>query len=434
MLTCKYAKAEIKKQEELDVIIRKLVSKGYAAIARGALDAVCDIAGIPKYALGPNDLVAESPYFIDPESEANHNMGDLFVKDSSLFFLAAIGPRVEAYEICKQSTTPAIDQFCAAVQAAAQESLDGRRLRGMEFAWIDTAPVRYSRRQRMRRSQTAKLDEKKPDYTPDDATRAELFSNKPRRSFLLSLAQSRGKIRRSDTKDISESDIITPLVAAGVIRREYLMLCKKDSHTICTVSSLEKLTGDTECMKCSECGRALKDENHQEIYALTEIGKALLDKSRWMSIWATECLIKSGVPASDIVWNASAAEDELDVIATILGYKVFIELKDREFGLGDAYPFAFRVNRYGGDYGVIVTTERIAEEAKKFLGESTPGVERKNFVLIEGQDVIPTKLGELTHSVSRSAVLRFITSIGERFGIRLISVVHSWLQKQEKLS
>jgi hypothetical protein len=32
-----------------------------------------------------------------------------------------------------------------------------------------------------------------------------------------------------------------------------------------------------------------------------------------------------------------------------LGPRVFFELKDREFGLGDAYPFAIRVGRYGGD-------------------------------------------------------------------------------------
>jgi hypothetical protein len=48
---------------------------------------------------------------------------------------------------------------------------------------------------------------------------------------------------------------------------------------------------------------------------------------------------------------------------------MFFELKDREFGLGDAYPFVTRMQRYGADGGVIVSTERVADEVKGFIAE-----------------------------------------------------------------
>jgi hypothetical protein len=39
------------------------------------------------------------------------------------------------------------------------------------------------------------------------------------------------------------------------------------------------------------------------------------------------------------------------------------------FGLGDAYPFTARVQRYGAHAGLIISTEGIAEEVQKFIKE-----------------------------------------------------------------
>lgn len=76
-----------------------------------------------------------------------------------------------------------------------------------------------------------------------------------------------------------------------------------------------------------------------------------------------------GILKENIGWNAVAGEDEIDIVTDALGSRIFFELKDREFGLGDAYPFAYRLSRYGGSFGVIVTTDKIADEAKRFFQE-----------------------------------------------------------------
>ena len=57
-----------------------------------------------------------------------------------------------------------------------------------------------------------------------------------------------------------------------------------------------------------------------------------------MTIWVTELLQKAGIKADWMLWNAASGDDEIDIIVNIFGSHVFFELKDREFGVGDAYP------------------------------------------------------------------------------------------------
>ena len=127
-----------------------------------------------------------------------------------------------------------------------------------------------------------------------------------------------------------------------------MVLCRQDSHTICAIQDRVEIdTGGASRFLCTICGRAFKDELVQEIHAPTDFGKRLLSGSRWMTIWVTELLIGSGIARDHIAWNAVAAEDELDIMTDALGPRAFFELKDRDFGLGDAYPFAYRVTSPG---------------------------------------------------------------------------------------
>ncbi len=61
------------------------------------------------------------------------------------------------------------------------------------------------------------------------------------------------------------------LLHEQVLRKEYLVLCKQDSRTICTVSDRAELDGPAGGkFTCTVCGRAFKDETVQDIFALTE--------------------------------------------------------------------------------------------------------------------------------------------------------------------
>jgi hypothetical protein len=219
------------------------------------------------------------------------------------------------------------------------------------------------------------------------------------------------------------------LVDAGLLRREYLVMCKQDSHTICMVKDRADLeTGQGGAFTCSICGRSFKDEQVHEVFALTDVGRKQLAGSRWMTIWITELLMQSGVPKTDVAWNAIAGEDELDIMTDALGPRVFFELKDREFGLGDAYPFAFRVNRYGGLFGVVVSTERVAGEAKKFFEEQRQAMEAR-IEWLEGPETIARDLRGVVDRVSRSGVNELLMDLSESIGMNLVPVARAWMDK-----
>ena len=107
-----------------------------------------------------------------------------------------------------------------------------------------------------------------------------------------------------------------------------------------------------------------------------------------MTIWITELLKSAGINSESIKWGATAGDDEIDIIVDIHGAKAFFELKDREFGVGDAYPFLYRVDRYGGSFGVVVSTARIADEVKKIFQERQPGIGSVPIETVEGVESI----------------------------------------------
>jgi len=275
-----------------------------------------------------------------------------------------------------------------------------------------------------------KLKSKKPEYSEQEARLAESLVEKDARTVLLQLAQARGKARSADTKSDADAKIIANLHDSHLILREYLVLCRQDSHTICSLRDRSQLGGESGLdLRCSICGRPFRDENVQEIFALSDSATKLLDGSVWLSIWVTELLKRAGVPGTSILWNATAGEDEIDIVADLYGSRVFFELKDRDFGLGDAYPFAFRIQRYGGRHGVVVSTGNVADEVKALFRERTPGVASAPIDVVEGAHAISRNLPELIDSLSRSPALRVAAELGESMGVNLLPLVSAWMKR-----
>jgi len=137
------------------------------------------------------------------------------------------------------------------------------------------------------------------------------------------------------------------LMDQGLVRKEILILCRKDSHPLCSVDSEKRLRTQYGSSVCPVCTRLFSDELVQELCVATDRGKHMIDGSYWMTVRLTTLIAKSGIPLGSITWNATAGQDEIDLIVRINYQKLFFELKDKEFGLGDAYPFVGRVRRYG---------------------------------------------------------------------------------------
>src|SRR5690606_3085048 len=119
----------------------------------------------------------------------------------------------------------AMPEFCGHVETAVRQSVDGRRVRGMNFEW---KTVRLQPRPRVSPTQVfeeSRLDTKKPEYTEDDVKKARLLVAKEDRTALLGLAKV-GKARSADTALQMEPETATRLLQSGLVSKEYLVLCR----------------------------------------------------------------------------------------------------------------------------------------------------------------------------------------------------------------
>lgn len=427
VLELREASASLRDQDEIDAVIRGLSSKGYKPTVRSMVSAAFEAAGAFPH-MKKLKLILGQGRLYRPRSQELAPLGDVFFCPQHAYVLQPTPSKLKVWSIRYHSTPSAISDFCKDLTNAATTTLDGRRLRGMDFTWKESKPKAPEVRLRLRQKQ--RLKSKEPDYTETQSKQAQLLTSFEHRNFLITLAQVRGKARSIDTESEAGEQVVNPLLEAGLVNREYLVICRQDSHTICGLSDktqLEQAPGAE--MKCTICGRSFKDELVQDIFALSQSAKSLLNQSSWMTIWITDLLKSSGMNVSSISWNATSGEDEVDIIADIHGTKVFFELKDREFGVGDAYPFLYRIERYGGSYGVVLSTDRIAEEVKKLFSERGPGIRSVPIKTAEGVDSIKTDLPKLINKFSQVPAISVISELSESIGINLVPILHSWMNK-----
>lgn len=423
--------AEIRGSSECDGIIRYLQIRGHCPLLRMTADAAAEIAKLPAGSVPVGSLLIRDPISRINE-RSNSPVGDIFLEDHAAFMVFPAGPRLCIWEIRQRGAPPRLEAFGDEVIEAVRSVVDGRRLRGMKLQWKAAEGI-AKRRVVFEgpRLSEAKLSVKPPDYSEVESGAALLLAESEARNLALRIAQV-GKVRTADASTESKKEIAESLLSAGILKEEYLILCRQDSHTICTSGAGEDSgvqSGGS--LSCAVCGRRLTDEVVHEILALTDLGRSLLNGSKWMMVWITDLLIASGVEIERIGWNPESGQDELDIMLEELGARIFFELKDREFGLGDAYPFAFRVSRYGGAQGVIVTTDKVADEAKKFFREQ--GSQMRTLVtFLEGADGIGNGLRRVLDRVARQRIGQILAEFMPHLSINLWPLMQQWMDKAER--
>jgi hypothetical protein len=425
------ANAEIREQAEVDLIVEELEGLDYRSMSRGLLAGLCRAASVDPASLSIVHMLSEQSYY-RRRRIAGTPAGDLLFRGDQGFLIQPGRQVLRLWCFHNHAVESAMEVFCKDVQEAAQSRLDGRRLRGMDFTWeeIDldypTGPVAMIAGPQYRDED---LEVTEPVYNQDEASAARLLVDPAARTFLLRMAQV-SKARAIDAE--VEESVTDELLESDLIRREYLVTCRDDSHTICTLPARRDVLDSSGAhLKCT-CGRPLKDELLREIYALTELGRRLLTGSRWMLIWTTELLLSSGVSREQIWWSPEASGEELDILLKLSGLRVFFELKDRDFGLGDAYPFIYRVSRYGGYLGVVATMDKVAKEAKEFFKEQQRELRGTSISLLEGQNGIRRGVSKLVDDVSQTAVLRLASESFEQAGLNVRPVIERWLETRRR--
>jgi hypothetical protein len=371
------------------------------------------------------------PYMRRGFDEDRAIVGDVFFTDDNVIMIQPRGKRLAIYEVRHHSVSSQLEDIASQVAESAANSLDKRRLRGMSFDWeFMNAHVVRPRRRIVgdEAADGSELVTRKPEFSEAEYKQSLLLVTNEHRQFLQKLAQALGKARSADTLG-EGSGVVPELLSAGLVRNEYLVTCKHDHRTICTVndpSTLRSVHADS--ARCATCNRPLYDENVQEIHALTTEARSLLNSSHWMMIWVTQVLENNGIAKEAVQWNAVAGGDELDIMLEIMGMRVFFELKDRDFGLGDAYAFATRVARYEGDHGVVITLGSVAGEAKSFFNENRSGsMNEPPITSIEGPTQVNEKLPAILDQISREATKRILVTLFEVGGPVLHRLVETWM-------
>lgn len=433
------ADAGLHDQNEMETTISQLKNEGYSPIVRSMLAGGVNAVKLPS----PGDsMILKMLDTLEKKREYGPTVvvGEVFFKDGIVYTLNSNYESIFISIAGLEQENNFINKFGTDVEKTITDNIDRRRLRGMQFNWksssyfIRNSSYRYSTADfNYSFSSSPRGDELKfqiPSYNEDDIKAANFLSNEKVREFLIRLAKLTKMTEKDVEQELTTKDSINEFIMLGLVAEEYLLTCKQDQHTICFLSSRDQLMKEsTSSIRCTTCGRAFPEENVKEIFTITEKGRNLVHGSRWMSIWITELLAKNGIKKDTIRWQLEGNGDELDVLVQDFNSRVFLELKDREFGIGDAYPFAYRINRYGGTLGAIVTTSKVAQDARKFLGE-----ERKRGTIrisyLEGNQGIEEGIKHMIKELSMIQIRKLINPISELVGFSLFPIIESWAQRK----
>lgn len=434
----KKAKIGIHESLEFESIVSRLKLLGYDPVIRNMISESYQTAKLtPPSQLTLSKIMTSASRRVREFSPRNDAGGEIFFKDDLLFAVFPEYDNTVVSLIGFEQESNHLDQFCGDFQKAVEYTFDGRRMKGTKFDWIETdePPRMYdyihdSDFRNFYYRENIGDDQKfeKPSYTIDDYTSSKLLCNEKLRSFLIKISKL-GKILEDDVKSELDESQIQILIDHNLLSKEFLIRCTNDARTICTVTSLDNLTENSnDGAKCAYCRRPLSEENTVEIFTISNKGRNLMAGSKWMSIWVTEELIRHGIKSDSIDWRIEDKGEEIDIRISDFNSKVLLELKDREFGGGDAHPFIYRVDKYRGNIGGILTTKKIAKEAKTIIREQESKMSC-TFVTYEGIDRIEHGIQKMVVDMSLIQINRQLRMFSTMYG-SITPMVDSWANRK----
>lgn len=377
-----------------------------------------ELAGAPDLRVGPSAALRFATRFED-----GGTWGDVFFTEVGFFFVTnGIGPeaekklRIGGLGEDPEAIATSLASLKDALQRAVHRTFDGRRTRHMRFDWksSDDGDL-FERLLEHLRERGAEPAFKTAELSAEEIAAATVLAERHVREVLKDLliarfARTTDILARRGGQKKSVEEALSTLGENDLIAAEYTLQCRKTSASLTQLTDLNVLEStEVGALKCASCLRPFKDELVVEGYRATELGTTLLNGSHWMTVMTTAALVNAGAPLDGIRWGLEENGDEIDIVLEHLNRIWVFELKDREFGPGDAHPFNYRRARYRASHSVVVTTDRVSQQAKDVFADSTDRrnsrVRRPNQdvpMYIEGLD----KLADRLTSAFASATLR----------------------------
>jgi hypothetical protein len=332
-----------------------------------------------------------------------------------------------------------VQEFAELIEEAIKATIDGRKARYMDFGWREVKPGTPHL------DHITDIDEEESgakfalaELIPEHVEAAGVLSDKLNRNLLVELLRAGfGRAqdvlsRRAKQEEIKKA--LTELESSGLIQSEFLLECNKMRNPLTRLSSRKQLEEPGVAnLICPSCGSPFSEEILSEGYSASELGRRMTKQSHWMTVWTTDLLVQLGIPVDSILWNISENGEEVDLLVEFLGRSWIFELKDREFGAGDAHPLNYRQVRYQADRAIIFTTEKVSKDAKRVFDELQREVDRSNRfdqrkrskspLYIEGLEKAEEMLRKEVSEVSLSYAHSRLALIGRSSGYNLGSVL-----------
>jgi hypothetical protein len=278
------------------------------------------------------------------------------------------------------------------------------------------------------------------EASPHELVAARTLHDRGVRTLAVAIKSSGGLLVRDLAKQLHPesrgrvAQLIESLKTAGLVESEIMIVCEKTQAQITRVRNVEVFPELTRmAIKCA-CGRPLVDEQKEEALTITELGRELLDKSRWLTLLVVDELVAVGVSRDSILVEQQVGGDEIDCLANINGELALFELKDKEFNLGNAYSFGAKIGIIRPKYPVIFSTEHIGNDAKEHFvrafrarapqGQGFYGVFEVEETFALGE---PDERSDITYVEGlqnlRSGIQRLVSGIYRQDAIRILKPV-----------
>jgi len=248
------------------------------------------------------------------------------------------------------------------------------------------------------------------------------------RKLLIEVSMNK-KVKYEDLVKSGSEETLIKCTENGMLKTEIMVQCKSNSSNLAIINSQNEFDGVKTALRCAHCNREYKDEIISKIVSLNSDTKALITKSHWMNYVVVDELLKLGVSRDLIKVSPEGNGEELDLLVAYGDKIIFFEFKDRDFGLGDAYPFHFRLRRYSADTGVIITTSKIADDAKKYLSEISESENSMKVREIEGVENISKGVKRLILELNYKMAIGIVGDRLSNTGIAEIAGIKKWMAK-----
>lgn len=255
----------------------------------------------------------------------------------------------------------------------------------------------------------------------EDIPLAAILEDQRARSLSLLIKSSGGvllpDILKKGGLEIDDANAaLERLTAAALVNREHVIICKKSAGQINRVNSVDSLRKFLDLdVRCS-CGTPIAQERIEDLYIPSNKLQRMLDQSFWMSVWLVKTLIAVGIAADRVMLNLHEGPEEIDAFVDANGKLALFELKDREFSMGDAYPFGARVALYKPDYAFIISTRGVAPEVKEHFKRIKLPCQ---FFYLDSLSQLESTVGDLLANLNRRQAVEVLSRFNDLRNIEM---------------